>query len=94
MAKRKSAGARKSKVVAAAKPASAAPRQALTTESIGLTAGEVWQLLDSQGAQSVLAIKKAISVPDELVLAAIGWLAREDKLNFSKGGRSLTISLR
>jgi hypothetical protein len=93
MAKRKSAGARKSKVVAA-KPAPVAARQALTNESIGQTAGEVWQLLDSQGAQSVLAIKKAISVPDELVLAAIGWLAREDKLNFSKGGRSLTISLR
>ncbi|HJQ82122.1 MAG TPA: winged helix-turn-helix domain-containing protein [Lacipirellulaceae bacterium] len=94
MAKSKSAGATKSKAVAAAKRASAAASRAMTNESIGQAAGEVWQLLDSQGAQSVPAIKKATSVSDDLVLAAIGWLAREDKLNFSKSGRSLTISLR
>ncbi len=72
----------------------AAARQILSNESIGHVAGEVWQLLDSQGAQSVPAIKKAVSAPDEVVLAAIGWLAREDKLTFSKNGRTLTVSLR
>jgi hypothetical protein len=72
----------------------AAERQSLSNEAIGQIAGEVWQLLDSQGAQSVPAIKKAISVPDDVILAAIGWLAREDKLTFSKSGRTLTISLR
>jgi hypothetical protein len=66
----------------------------LANESIGDVAGQVWQLLDSQGAQSVPAIKKAISAPDDIILAAIGWLAREDKLTFSKSARSLTISLR
>ena len=71
-----------------------ASRQTLSNETIGHVAGEVWQLLDSQGAQSVPAIKKAISVPDDVILAAIGWLAREDKLTFSKSGRTLTISLR
>jgi hypothetical protein len=94
MAKSKSAGATNSKAVAAAKRASAAASRTLTNERIGQAAGEVWQLLDSQGAQSVPAIKKATSVPDDLIFAAIGWLAREDKLNFSKSGRSLTISLR
>jgi winged helix-turn-helix protein DUF2582 len=72
----------------------AAARHTLSTETIGHVAGQVWQLLDSQGAQSVPAIKKAVSAPDEVVLAAIGWLAREDKLTFSKSGRALTISLR
>lgn len=94
MAKSKSARAPNSKAVAAAKPASAATRQDLTNESIGQAAGEVWRLLDSQGSQSVPGIKKSILLPDDLVLAAIGWLAREDKLNFSKSGRSLTIALR
>jgi hypothetical protein len=72
----------------------AAAIQTFSNETIGHVAGQVWQLLDSQGAQSVPAIKKAVSAPDDLVLAAIGWLAREDKLNFSKRGRTLTISLR
>jgi hypothetical protein len=66
----------------------------LSNESIGDVAGQIWQLLDSQGAQSVPAIKKAVPAPDDVILAAIGWLAREDKLTFSKSARSLTISLR
>jgi Winged helix-turn-helix domain (DUF2582) len=72
----------------------AAALQTFSNETIGHVAGQVWQLLDSQGAQSLPAIKKAVSAPDDVVLAAIGWLAREDKLNFSKSGRTLTISLR
>ena len=94
MAKRKPANATNSRAVAATKREAAAERRALANESIGQAAGEIWQLLDSQGEQSVAAIKKAISAPDDVILAAIGWLAREDKLNFSKSGRSLTISLR
>jgi Winged helix-turn-helix domain (DUF2582) len=69
-------------------------RNVLANESIGHVAGEVWQLLDGDGEQSLPAIKKAVDAPDDMILAAIGWLAREDKLSFSKSGRSLTISLR
>jgi hypothetical protein len=93
MAKSKSARSTNSKSTSAALRA-AAERQALANETIGDVAGQVWQLLDSQGAQSVPAIKKAIAAPDDVILAAIGWLAREDKLTFSKTARSLTISLR
>lgn len=67
---------------------------ALANENIGQVAGDVWQLLDQEGGQSLPVIKKAIDAPDDVVTAAIGWLAREDKLTFSKSGRSLTISLR
>jgi hypothetical protein len=108
MAKRKRANASGSNSPASAKTNSSperrqsasatkgddAARQALSNEAIGHVAGQVWQLLDSQGAQSVPAIKKAISVSDDVILAAIGWLAREDKLTFSTSGRTLTISLR
>jgi hypothetical protein len=69
-------------------------RYVMANEDIGQVAGDVWQLLDQEGGQSLPAIKKAIDAPDDVVLAAIGWLAREDKLFFSKSGRSLTISLR
>jgi hypothetical protein len=50
--------------------------------------------LDTAGAQNLAAIKKAIDAPNDLTLAAIGWLAREDKLEFSNSGRVLKISLR
>jgi hypothetical protein len=93
MAKGNSSRSTNSRVAAAANR-DAATRQVLSNESIGEAAGQVWQLLDSQGPQSVPSIKKAISAPDDVILAAIGWLAREDKLSFSKSGRSLTISLR
>jgi Winged helix-turn-helix domain (DUF2582) len=108
MAKSKRANASGSKSAASAKTNSspkgrqsssaakedAAARQTLSNENIGHVAGDLWQLLDSHGAQSMPAIKKAIAAPDEVILAAIGWLAREDKLIFAKSGRSLTISLR
>jgi hypothetical protein len=57
-------------------------------------AGKLWHCLNEDGGQSLANIKKAVDVPSDLVLAAIGWLAREDKLVFSNSGRSVTISLR
>jgi hypothetical protein len=93
MAKSKTGGATNS-APARGKREAAAERQVLANETIGEIAGQIWQLLDSQGAQSVPAIRRAISAPDDVIFASIGWLAREDKLSFSKSGRSLTISLR
>ena len=39
-------------------------------------------------------LKKSIDAPDDLILAAIGWLARENKLAFDANGRSIKVSLR
>jgi hypothetical protein len=61
---------------------------------IGHVAGDVWGLLGRDGGQTIAAIKKSIDAPGDVVLAAIGWLAREDKLEFSANGRSVKISLR
>jgi hypothetical protein len=75
------------------KPASPAQRS-LSTEEIGQVAGDLWRALDTDGAQTLAAVKKAVDAPNDLLLAAIGWLAREDKLEFSGNSRSLKISLR
>jgi hypothetical protein len=61
---------------------------------IGHVAGDVWGLLGRDGGQTIAAIKKSIDAPGDVVLAAIGWLAREDKLEFSANGRTVKISLR
>jgi hypothetical protein len=54
----------------------------------------VWQALSQNGPQSVAAVKKSVAVSDELIMLALGWLAREDKLEFETSGRSTTVSLR
>ncbi len=69
-------------------------RQVLTTDQIGKTAGEVWRILVEEGEQSLSALKKKIEAPSDMVLAAIGWLAREDKLKFNPKGRSMRVGLR
>jgi hypothetical protein len=50
--------------------------------------------LDRDGTQTIAAIKKSVDAPGDVVVAAIGWLAREDKLDFSGDSRSVKISLR
>jgi hypothetical protein len=45
------------------------------------------------GSQTIAGLKKAVDAPDEVVLAALGWLARENKLAFETNGRSVTVSL-
>jgi hypothetical protein len=65
-----------------------------SNHEIGQVAGKLWQTLDGQGAQNLAALKKSTNAPDDLVVAAVGWLAREDKLDFStRDGRSVRVSL-
>jgi Winged helix-turn-helix domain (DUF2582) len=78
---------------AAKRPAAPAPRT-LSPLDIGAVAGEIWSLLASGEAQSLAAIKKAVDAPSDVVLAAVGWLAREDKLTFTMSGRTLKIALK
>lgn len=96
MAKKKTAPA--TKTAAAKKPAAkktvAAPAPPLTDEQIGLTAGLVWQALSEGGDQTAAALKKAVEAPGDLVMAAVGWLAREEKLHFANTGRTVKISLK
>jgi hypothetical protein len=74
--------------------ASARTPGTLSSTEIGHVAGDVWGLLVRDGSLTVAAIKKSIGARGDVVLAAIGWLAREDKLEFSTHGRSVKISLR
>jgi hypothetical protein len=61
---------------------------------IGHVAGEVWGILSNGAPKTLAEIKKSVAAPPEVVIAAIGWLAREDKLDYSSSGRTVKISLR
>jgi hypothetical protein len=61
---------------------------------IGETAGMVWQALSDNGPLSMAKLVKAVGAPRDTVMQALGWLAREDKINIEDDGRSRIISLR
>ena len=63
-------------------------------DEIGHVAGDVWGVLNRDGGLTIADLKKSLGAPADLVLAAVGWLAREGKLEFSAEGRSVRISLR
>lgn len=63
-------------------------------QQIGETAGEVWHALHDEGQPLTLAqIAKRIEQPRDVVMQAIGWLAREGKLKIEENGRTRYISL-
>ena len=57
-------------------------------------AGTIWRYLNEHGELTLSKLKQGTTLSDQLVFAGIGWLAREEKLNFTTEGRSLRISLR
>ena len=64
-----------------------------TITQIGKTAGLVWHELEQQGPMSITRLSKSVDAPRDLVLQAIGWLAREDKLTFEETNRGKLVSI-
>ncbi len=60
---------------------------------IGEVAGLVWQALSEQGPLSLAKLVKAVDQPRDLVMQAIGWLAREGKVTINDEGRNRLVSL-
>ncbi|MBN2423701.1 MAG: winged helix-turn-helix domain-containing protein [Calditrichaceae bacterium] len=61
---------------------------------IGEAAGKVYIALEVKGEMTLAGLKTTIKADAFLTDAAIGWLAREDKLNIVKSGKTIRISLR
>ena len=54
----------------------------MNKHQIGLNAGIVWHLLHNNERWTYRDLKKASGLSDRDLDAAIGWLAREDKIDF------------
>ncbi|MCK5738857.1 winged helix-turn-helix domain-containing protein [bacterium] len=63
-------------------------------EQIGAIAGKIWDELDQNGEKSLAQLKKKIDTTPLLLQAGIGWLAREEKIRFSKKGNSVIVGLK
>jgi len=62
-------------------------------EKIGLNAGAVWTYLDETGAKGLKEVKKACKLTDKDLYAALGWLAREEKIEFKETKDDIIVEL-
>ena len=63
-------------------------------DSIGIVAGLVWEYLDQKGPVTSSKLAREINAPRDLVMQGVGWLAREEKIEFHPGEKSKLVSLR
>jgi hypothetical protein len=63
-------------------------------EQVGETAGRVWHLLNDQGPQTLAQLRKRLNGSGELVTFALGWLAREDKVDISQDKKIVRVALK
>jgi hypothetical protein len=64
------------------------------TAQVGETAGKVWELLSSEGPQTLAQMKKKVKGSGEVLSFAIGWLAREDKLEIITEKKTTRVQLK
>jgi len=64
-----------------------------SVQAIGDTAGQVWRFLRSKGKSSLNAVERGIKAPKPLVDMAVGWLAREGKVELRQEKRSIQLWL-
>lgn len=68
--------------------------QTSCVDQIGITSGVVWRILSEDGGMSLPKLTKAVGEPRDLVMQAVGWLAREDKLDVEETSRGRIVTLR
>jgi hypothetical protein len=62
-------------------------------DHIGETAGRVWQLLQQRNEITISQIPKALGEPPALTYQALGWLAREGKVEYRTVKKTTYVSL-
>lgn len=66
----------------------------MMNELIGSTAGQVWEYLSNNEDATMAALKKDLELKGDEATMALGWLAREGKVEFLKKGASVKVRLR
>ena len=61
--------------------------------SIGEMAGKVWTALYKNGEMTITKIKNDLKADVFVINAAVGWLAREGKVDITKKGNSIKAKL-
>ena len=61
---------------------------------VGETAGRVWQALTTDGPMTLTQLKKKLSGNGDMLGYALGWLAREDKIDMVAEKKTLHLRLK
>ena len=68
----------------------------MNVETIGVNSGTVWNALNDAEALGLKQLKKITKLKDKEVIAALGWLARENKVTIDvdpEDAKELIIAL-
>lgn len=60
----------------------------------GDTAGRIWRLLAERGRLSIRKIGELTSLNEATIYLGLGWLARENKIDFHKRSGMLYVELK
>ena len=63
-------------------------------QSIGAVSDHVSEFLEHNGPVTLSKLARGVRVPRDLVMQALGWLARDGRIEFLEGERSKLVSLR
>jgi hypothetical protein len=61
---------------------------------IGTVAGQVWEYLDKHESATALKLKSELGISNGMLHLALGWLAREDKIEITATAHSFRVSLK
>ena len=61
---------------------------------IGETAGRIWETLNTRGKVAINQLPKILNENSMLVYQALGWLAREDKIEYFIEKKKTYVSLK
>ena len=63
-------------------------------EQIIESAGQIYNYLSNKGEVSINKMKKDLSLTENFTEMGLGWLSREDKLEYTQKAKSVTVKLR
>lgn len=61
---------------------------------VGEVAGKVWHALSDNGPQTVTQLKTKVNGGGEILSFALGWLAREEKIEIIQDKKTFKVSLK
>jgi hypothetical protein len=68
--------------------------QSSCLDQIGDTAGVLWHHLKENGPRTLTQLAKDVDVPRDVIMQAVGWLAREGKVAIEEDRNKKLVSLR
>ena len=63
-------------------------------QQIGETAGAVWHVINDNGSLSLAKLVERVGGNRDVVMQAVGWLAREGKIDIAETKRGRVVSLK